>query len=62
MDGVTEDPLRETRKQATERRITALEAHIEDLEERFRNHLHWLPTDGGRKWEQVSTTPRWPDA
>jgi hypothetical protein len=36
MDGVTEDPLRETRKQATERRLAALEAHIQDLEERLR--------------------------
>jgi hypothetical protein len=33
---VTEDPLKETRKQATERRLAALEAHLADLEERFR--------------------------
>jgi hypothetical protein len=36
MDQVVEDPLAETRKQRTERRLAALEAHIQDLEERLR--------------------------
>jgi len=32
---VVEDPCKETRKQAVERRLAAIEAHLTDLEERF---------------------------
>jgi len=57
---VDEDDLfSETQAQQVIRRLEACEAHLVDLDERFGTHLHWLPTDGGRKWQQVSTTPKW---